>query len=132
VRRQPERQIPVVLPDSIGVLCGIHDSSANFYRYQQAGLADFALISTGTWIVGLADIPRPDEFTVTEQRICNADVSGNPVAGVLVMGGREFSVLSGDAPDTPVDVFRAHELLRQCDVRQAFGVEPQTFRLRCR
>jgi sugar (pentulose or hexulose) kinase len=91
------------LPDGIGVLCGVHDSSANFYRYQQAGLADLALISTGTWIVGLADIARPAAFTVTEQRICNADVLGRPLAGVLTMGGREFTILLGDVPEGAAD-----------------------------
>ena len=43
------------LPANPQILCGIHDSSANFYRYQAAGLADMTVISTGTWIVGLSD-----------------------------------------------------------------------------
>ena len=37
------------------VICGIHDSSANLYRYQAAGLSDLTLVSTGTWIVALSD-----------------------------------------------------------------------------
>jgi sugar (pentulose or hexulose) kinase len=84
------------LPGDVAVLAGIHDSTASFYRYQQAGLADVAMISTGTWIVGLSDNGgRP--FAVTEQRTRNADVAGRPLAGVLAMGGREFAVLAGAA-----------------------------------
>lgn len=37
------------------VLCGGHDSSLNFYRYQAAGLTDVTVVSTGTWIVALTD-----------------------------------------------------------------------------
>ena len=84
------------MPDGIEVLCGIHDSSANFYRYQQAGFTDFALISTGTWIVGLGHVRHPASFTVSQQRQCNADVEGRMLAGVLAMGGREFAALAGD------------------------------------
>ncbi|MEQ8698512.1 MAG: carbohydrate kinase [Bauldia litoralis] len=99
------------LPEGIGVLCGIHDSSANFYRYQQAGLSDVALISTGTWIVGLGDIRRPDDLVVSEQRLCNADVHGKPLAGVLAMGGREFAALAGDAGEGTADVADVARLL---------------------
>jgi sugar (pentulose or hexulose) kinase len=88
------------LPDGINVLCGIHDSSANFYRYQQADLADIALFSTGTWIVGLAPIAQSTDFHVSDTSLCNADVDGRPLAGVLSMGGREFATLAGRAVDT--------------------------------
>ena len=78
------------------MICGIHDSSANFYRCQQAGFENLALISTGTFLVGIADIARPEEFVVTNERICNADVLGRPLAGVLAMGGREFAIIAGE------------------------------------
>jgi sugar (pentulose or hexulose) kinase len=96
---RPELTRRHALPDGIAVLCGIHDSSANFYRYQQAGLTDIALVSTGTWIVGLGHIKRPTGFSVSGKRLCNADVHGEPLAGVLAMGGREFAVLAGDAAE---------------------------------
>jgi sugar (pentulose or hexulose) kinase len=101
---RPELVRQHALPNRISVLCGIHDSSANFYRYQEAGLADFSLISTGTWIVGLGQIDRPSAFSVSEQRQCNADVYGRSVAGVLTMAGREFEVLAGDVGDTGTNV----------------------------
>jgi hypothetical protein len=85
------------------VLCGIHDSSANFYRYEAAGLRDLTVISTGTWIVGLSD--RFDGALLREDRgmTCNADVAGRPLAGILTMGGREFEMLAGDARQAQTD-----------------------------
>lgn len=87
-------------PDT-AVLCGIHDSSANFYRYQAAGLRDLAVISTGTWIVGLSG--RFDAATLREDRgmTVNSDVEGHTLAGVLTMGGREFAAVAGDAARGP-------------------------------
>ena len=55
------------LPGAIDVLCGIHNSSANFYRYQRAGLSDLAVISTGTWIVGLSDAFAPEALARDER-----------------------------------------------------------------
>ena len=43
------------LAEDLRVHAGVHDSSANFYRYQAAGLSGLAVVSTGTWIVALAD-----------------------------------------------------------------------------
>ncbi len=102
-RIRPELAARHGLPPGIDVLCGIHDSSANFYRFQQAGLSGFTLISTGTWIVGMSDEAPPEaalaEGTVTR----NLDVHGNPISGILAMGGREYALIAGDAPDRPVD-----------------------------
>lgn len=80
------------------VLCGVHDSSVNFYRYQAAGLRDLAVVSTGTWIVALTD--RFDGTRLDEARnmTCNAGVDGRPLAGALTMGGREFSAVAGPSP----------------------------------
>ena len=83
------------LPEGIAVHVGAHDSSANFYRYQAAGIDKFMLVSTGTWIVALtrdADLARLDE---TRGMTLNADTLGRPVAGALCMGGREFSLIAG-------------------------------------
>lgn len=83
------------LPDGLSVHCGVHDSSANFYRYQAGGLSDLAVVSTGTWVVAMsdsADLCRLDE---TRNMTCNSDVAGNPLAGALTMAGREFSAVAG-------------------------------------
>ena len=66
----------------IPVLAGIHDSSANFYRYQAAGLSDMTVVSTGTWIVGLSDSFDPAALSEARGMTCNADVHGRPVPGM--------------------------------------------------
>ena len=83
------------LPDDIEVLTGAHDSTTNFYRYISAGLSDFTLVSTGTWLVALSR--EADTKTLDQSRgiTINADMEGNPVAGALAMGGREFSAIAG-------------------------------------
>jgi sugar (pentulose or hexulose) kinase len=80
------------------VLCGIHDSSANFYRYQAAGLRGLTVISTGTWIVALSDETPPKSLDEARGMGCNADPAGNALAGALCMGGREFSLVAGPQP----------------------------------
>jgi sugar (pentulose or hexulose) kinase len=79
------------------VLCGIHDSSANFYRYQAAGLSDLTVVSTGTWIVALTDRLGVDFDVESPGRSCNADVFGRPMQGMLTMGGREFQAVAAAA-----------------------------------
>ena len=80
------------------VHAGVHDSSANFHRYRAAGMEGLCVLSTGTWIVGLAD--RVDLSRLDEARgmTCNADVAGAPVGGALTMGGREYAAVAGDQP----------------------------------
>jgi sugar (pentulose or hexulose) kinase len=101
---RPELASRHALPPTLQVLCGIHDSSANFYRYQAAGLSDMTVVSTGTWIVGLSDGFDPTALSEARGMTCNADVHGRPLAGALTMGGREFSKVSGESPSaTPAD-----------------------------
>ena len=80
------------------VVCGIHDSSANFYRYQAAGLRGLTVVSTGTWIVGLSDETPPEALDEARGMGCNADPAGRPLAGALCMGGREFVLIAGEQP----------------------------------
>jgi sugar (pentulose or hexulose) kinase len=102
-RIRPELAARYGLPADIAVLCGIHDSSANFYRFQQAGLSDLTLISTGTWIVGLSDENAPDADVARGYVTRNLDVSGKPLSGILAMGGREFALIAGDTAEHAVD-----------------------------
>lgn len=78
------------------VLCGIHDSSANFYQYQAAGLHDVTVVSTGTWIVAISDRSGPDFDVEWAGLCCNADVEARPLPGMLTMGGREFAMVAGE------------------------------------
>ena len=94
---QPELAARTGLPASTQVLCGIHDSSANFHRYQAAGLTDFTAVSTGTWVVALTDRSTADIDEERLGRTCNADIFGRPVPGMLTMAGREFAAVAGAA-----------------------------------
>jgi sugar (pentulose or hexulose) kinase len=80
------------------VHAGAHDSSVSFFRYQAAGLTDFVLVSTGTWIVCFADRIDLDRLDEARGMTCNADMDGAPLGGVLTMGGREYSAVAGDQP----------------------------------
>lgn len=100
---RPELAKSLGIPDDMEILCSIHDSSANFYRYQQAGLSDLTLISTGTWIVGLSDGAAPDAGYAKGYVTRNLDVDGRELSGILAMGGREFALIAGETPDDPVD-----------------------------
>ncbi len=81
------------------VHAGAHDSSVSFFRYQMAGLKDFVLVSTGTWIVCFADRIDLSRLDETRGMTCNADMEGLPLGGVLTMGGREYAAVAGDQPE---------------------------------
>ncbi len=86
------------LAPSCRVLCGVHDSNANYLRYLRAGLGDHAVLSTGTWMIGFhrgADLGRLDP---ARDLVANVDVRGAPVASSRYAGGREFERLAGSAP----------------------------------
>jgi sugar (pentulose or hexulose) kinase len=101
-RIKPELAMRLGMPADIEILCGIHDSSANFYRYQQAGLTDLTVISTGTWIVGMSDGPAPATGYAEGYVTRNLDVDGRQLSGILAMGGREFALIADEAPDEAV------------------------------
>eukprot|EP01037_Dinobryon_pediforme_P011899 gene11899-11991_t len=83
------------IPSDIVVHAGAHDSSTNYYRYQAAGYNNLAVVSTGTWIVALADAVDIETLDETRGMTCNSDVSGAPLGGALTMGGREFALVAG-------------------------------------
>ena len=91
------------LPQGLRILVGAHDSSLNHYRYHAAGLHEFTVISTGTWIVGFSGQTSLDRLDENRGMTLNSDVFGNPLGGVLTMGGREFSLVAGPGqPSDPV------------------------------
>ncbi|MFD0982765.1 FGGY-family carbohydrate kinase [Tropicimonas aquimaris] len=98
------------LPGDMRILTGIHDSSANFYGYQAMGFSDFTVLSTGTWIVGMSDGTPFERLDPARGMTCNADPSGRVVGGVLTMGGREFSAITGAES---VEVPGSFEAVRQ-------------------
>jgi sugar (pentulose or hexulose) kinase len=79
------------------VKAGIHDSNANYLRYLAAGLGNFTLLSTGTWIIIFdtkSDFRRLDPKRDTAT---NTDAFGRPVACSRFMGGQEIAVIEARA-----------------------------------
>jgi len=86
------------LPSGMRVLAGLHDSTANLYRYQCAGLERFTLLSTGTWIVGMSADTPADRLNERRSMGLTCDVEGRAVAGTLAMAGRDHALIAGTSP----------------------------------
>ncbi|GAJ95184.1 carbohydrate kinase [Agrobacterium rhizogenes] len=110
---KPEISRRTGLKPTTAILCGIHDSSANFYQYQAAGLHDVTVVSTGTWIVAISDRSGPNFDLERAGLCCNADVQARPLPGMLTMGGREFAIVAGE-DDRPTN---ADSLARLIETR---------------
>ncbi|MCB9958511.1 MAG: hypothetical protein H6843_07920 [Rhodospirillaceae bacterium] len=77
------------------VLCGIHDSNANYLRYL-AGMDAFGtLMSTGTWLIAFSRTCPPDDLAPERDTNTNTDAFGRPVACARFMLGREFALAGG-------------------------------------
>ena len=88
-------------PADVKVLCGIHDSNCSYLNHMLARPvdADFAVVSTGTWVIILASGVDPSRLDPTRDMLGNVDAFGKPVATARFMGGREYGMLAGeDAP----------------------------------
>lgn len=109
--RASEDVLGIVLPSiadklslepEMRIHCGVHDSSANFYRYEAQGMRDITLLSMGTWIVGLTDSLRFADINGSYDISLQVSAAGKQMAGVRSMAGREFELLSrgfhGQAP----------------------------------
>lgn len=93
------------------VKAGIHDSNANYLRYLAAGLGDFTLLSTGTWIIIFdtkSDFRRLDPARDTAT---NTDAFGRPVACSRFMGGHEIAAVEAGAPGDAGTIAHLAELV---------------------
>ncbi len=92
------------LPGRMKIYPGIHDSTANLYPYQCAGLGEFVLLSTGTWIVGMSTATPHDRLDERRSMCVTSDVWSKPVIGSLAMAGREYAAIApaGGAVDLNV------------------------------
>jgi len=88
------------LPKDTPVLAGIHDSNANYFRYLAAGMRDFTLLSTGTWIINFNPAFDPAGLVADYDTNTNTNVFGDPVCCSRFMGGREFTILEGSIKGT--------------------------------
>src|SRR6267142_1950760 len=64
------------LARSTEVLCGVHDSNANLFRYKAAGMADASILSTGTWMIGFQRGLALAKLDATRAMVLNIDVDG--------------------------------------------------------
>ncbi|MDR6292080.1 MULTISPECIES: FGGY-family carbohydrate kinase [Inquilinus] len=86
------------LPTDLALLCGVHDSNANYHRFLAAGLGDVPLLSTGTWIIGFRPGLALDRLDGRRGMVANVDVDGRPIGCTLHMGGREWERIAGEGP----------------------------------
>ena len=96
------------------VLCGIHDSNASLLRYLETEANDQprTVLSTGTWAIADAFGAPLERLDETADMLANVNALGQAVACMRFMGGREFSVLAGAAPQV-CDVADIKRLVRQ-------------------
>ena len=81
------------LARSTEILCGVHDSNANLFRYKAAGMADASILSTGTWMIGFQRDLAPDKLDARRAMVLNIDVDGENVPSTLTMTGREYDLI---------------------------------------
>jgi sugar (pentulose or hexulose) kinase len=89
------------LPPETPVLCGMHDSNANYARYLAAGLNDFTLISTGTWLISFNTALPLAGLDPLRDTVSNTDLLGRAVACARFMGGREHALIARDDQARP-------------------------------
>jgi len=83
------------LPPSCRVVCGAHDSNASYLRHLVNRRRDrFAVISSGTWTVLMANGAELDRLRAERDTLANVDVFGSPVATARFMGGREYEAIA--------------------------------------
>jgi sugar (pentulose or hexulose) kinase len=81
------------LARSTEILCGVHDSNANLFRYKAAGMADASILSTGTWMIGFQRDLDPNKLDANSAMVLNIDVDGENVPSTLTMTGREYDLI---------------------------------------
>lgn len=108
---RPEIAAKCELPDDIPVLCGIHDSNANYARYLAAGLDDFTLISTGTWLISFNNALSLAELDPLRDTVSNTDVEGRAVCCARFMGGREYALIAGAGNQAQAEVTDVEALI---------------------
>src|SRR5882757_6279939 len=89
------------------VLCGVHDSNANLFRYKAAGMADASILSTGTWMICFQRDLEPNRLDASRAMVLNIDVDGENVPSTLTMTGREYELVRRQHTAADADVLAA-------------------------
>jgi sugar (pentulose or hexulose) kinase len=95
------------LARSTEILCGVHDSNANLFRYKAAGMADASILSTGTWMIGFQRDLDPDKLDASRAMVLNIDVDGENVPSTLTMTGREYDLIREEKSSADAAVLAA-------------------------
>jgi L-fuculokinase len=85
------------LAPAVRIICGAHDSNASLVPHLVSRRDPFTVISTGTWVI-IMTVGGTARLDPEADMLANVDVRGEPVPTARFMGGREFSVLAGEAP----------------------------------
>jgi sugar (pentulose or hexulose) kinase len=93
------------------VLAGVHDSNANYLRYLAAGLSQFTLLSSGTWIISFDNSTPLKALARERDTASNTDVFGRQVASSRFYGGREFEILAEGASAEAGSIEAASKLI---------------------
>lgn len=89
---------------STPVHCGIHDSNASLLPHLLARKSPFSVVSTGTWVIGMAIGGRHVVLDPARDTLVNVNAFGAPVPSARFMGGREFEMLQPLFGKTPSKV----------------------------
>jgi sugar (pentulose or hexulose) kinase len=84
------------LARSTEILCGVHDSNANLFRYKAAGMVDASILSTGTWMIGFQRGLSFDKLDRARAMVLNIDVDGENAPSTLIATGREYDLIRGE------------------------------------
>lgn len=88
---------------AVPVHCGIHDSNASLLPHILARPAPLSVVSTGTWIIGLAVGGSLSGLDPDHDTLANVDALGRPVPSARFMGGREYDRLTDRTPALPTE-----------------------------
>jgi len=83
------------------IYCGIHDSNASLYPHLLAGREKLSVVSTGTWVIGMAIGADATALDPARDVLVNVNALGEPVPSARFMGGREFQLLATEFGGSP-------------------------------
>ena len=97
----PDVALRAGVPQSLRVLCGIHDSNAALLPYLISRTTPFTVLSTGTWVIFMAVGHSLAHLNPRDDMMANIDATGHPTACARFMGGREYAEICGDCTAEP-------------------------------
>ncbi len=85
------------------ILCGVHDSNANYWRFVKMGFDKAAVISTGTWIINFNPNLAAQKLQGKPDCCANTSVLGNIISCSRYQGGLELSLILKSMGDIAID-----------------------------